>query len=363
MQIEGIIYSLFLIFFMILDKHILTSRFSRILMEDLFQINKGETVAITIDFNSDTTIINALFTAVQNLGGLPLIITIPKAKNDSQAGMKDWPSKAITAALCNVDVWIEANSVVVLYSDIWETAIKENKKLRYLIIADSTIESLDRIFTGFNIHLLKKLLLKVTEMAINTKTIRITSENGTDVTYDIDRNYAFDYDDGDYSQPKFGTAPGFVNIVPKLNSMNGKIVFDHLQHVSNGSQVQFIMKEGVITDVIGGESDKFKSYLASFEDENMYKISHNMLGLNPKVNEITGELVEDERVWGGVDFGFGHTSAIDMPPHGQVAKSHFDGVVAKTSIYFDDIQIVNKGEVCHKDLRPLAESLLNNIHA
>ena len=116
-------------------------------------------------------------------------------------------------------------------------------------------------------------------------------------------------------------------------------------------------------DVIGEGAEKFKSYLASFDDENMYKISHNMIGLNPKVHEITGELVEDERIWGGVDFGFGHTSPMDMPPHGQEAKSHFDGVVAKTSIYFDDVQITKNGKVCHEDLRPLAESLLNNIHA
>jgi leucyl aminopeptidase (aminopeptidase T) len=199
-------------------------------------------------------------------------------------------------------------------------------------------------------------------MAMNAKKVRITNKNGTDVTYEIDRNYAFDYDDGDYSKPKFGTAPGFVNIVPKLNSMNGNIVFDHLQHASEDSQLKFVMKNGVIDDVIGEEADKFKSYLASFDDENMYKISHNMLGLNPKVRQITGELVEDERIWGGVDFGFGHTSAMDMPPHGQEAKSHFDGVVTNTCIYFDDVQITDNGEVCHEDLRPLAESLLKNIH-
>lgn len=338
------------------------ARFSKFLMEEMFQLQPGETVAITSDLGTNRDTIDALAKAVQEAGGLPLVMYIPKAENDSQAGMKDWPSEALTAALCKVDVWIEANSVVLLYSDIWETALKENKKIRYLIIAESSIDSLDRVFTGFDIQLLKKLLSKVTEMAMNAKKVRITNENGTDVTYEIDRNYAFDYDDGDYSNPKFGTAPGFVNIVPKLNSMNGNIVFDHLQHASEDSQLKFVMKNGVIDDVIGEAADKFKSYLASFDDENMYKISHNMLGLNPKVRQITGELVEDERIWGGVDFGFGHTSAMDMPPHGQEAKSHYDGVVTNTSIYFDDVQITDNGEVCHEDLRPLAESLLKNIH-
>ncbi len=338
------------------------ARVSKILMEDMFQIKKGETVAITADSGSDSVIVEALFTATQNAGGLPLTLWIPKAEKDSQAGMKDWPHQAITAALCTVDVWIEANSKVLLYSNIWETAMSENKKLRYLIIGESTIPSLDRVFTGFDIQLLKKLLSKVTEMAKAAKKVRITSENGTDVSYEIDLNHAFDYDDGDFSKPKFGTAPGFVNIVPKLNSMNGTIVFDHLQHSEKGDQVQFIMKDGMITDVVGGiEATNFKGYLASFDDENMYKISHNMLGFHPKVRALTGELVEDERIWGGVDFGFGHTSVMDMPPYGQDAKSHFDGVVINTSIFLDELQLTDNGEVCNKELRPLADALLNAV--
>lgn len=336
--------------------------FSKYLIEEMFQVKPGETIAITADIGSNKETVEAIAAAAQNAGGLPLVMYIPQAENDSQAGMKDWPSDALTAALCQVDVWIEANSVVLLYSDIWETALKENKKIRYLIIAESSIESLDRVFTGFDIQKLKKLLTNVTEMVRQANKVHIISDNGTDVSYEIDRNYAFDFDDGDYSKPKFGTAPGFVNVVPKLNSMNGSIVFDHLQHVSEDNQLKFIMKNGSINEVLGEGAEKFKSYLASFNDENMYKISHNMIGLNPKVRRITGELVEDERIWGGVDFGFGHTSAMDMPPHGQEAASHFDGVVANVSLFFDDIQILDKGKICHPQLKVIAENLLNGIN-
>ena len=339
------------------------ARVSKRLMEDMFQVKKGETVAITADSGSDPVIIEALFLAAQNAGGLPLTLWIPRAEKDNEAGMKDWPHKAITAALCEVDVWIEANSRVLLYSTIWETAMRDNKKLRYLIIAESTIPSLERVFTGFDIQLLKVLLSEITEMAKATKTVRITSKNGTDVSYEVDTNHAFDYDDGDFSMPKFGTAPGFVNIVPKLDSMNGTFVFDHLQHATAIEPVSFTMKNGSITEITGGDSaTKFSAYLASFEDENMFKISHHMLGFHPNVNVLTGELVEDERIWGGSDFGFGHTSAMDMPPHGQEAKSHFDGVVINTSIFFDDQQLTDNGEVCHKELRPLAEAVLNAVN-
>ncbi len=336
-------------------------RVSKIIMEDMFQVKPGETVAITADSGSDKKIIEALADAAALAGGLPLVMWIPRAENDGQAGMKYWPAEALTAALCKVDVWVEAQSIIILYSDIWETAMAENKKLRYLIIGDTKIDSLVRTFAGYDIKTLGKLLSKVTEMSKVAKKVRITSENGTDVSYETNPNYAFDYDDGDFSKPKFCTAPGYVNIVPKIGSMNGKIVFDVLMEADvNKGSVEFEMKNGSISKIIGGaEAEKFSNFLASFDDSNMYKISHNMFGLNPGIRKLSGDLVEDERIWGGVDFGFGHTSPIDMPPDGQVAKSHFDGVVAKVSIYLDDQKIVDNGEVCHPDLVDLANDVLN----
>lgn len=330
-------------------------------MEDMFKVQKGETIAITADSGSDADIIQSMSEAVETLDAIPLVMWMPKAKEDGQAGMVDWPAEALTAALCKVDVWIEAQSSVILYSDIWETAMRENKKLRYLIIADSTISSLVRVFTGFDIPTLNALLSRVRDMIKQCTSIRITSENGTDVKYAINLDYSFDIDDGDFSQPKFGTAPGFVNIVPKQESMNGRIVFDHLQNSPTEEFIAFVLENGTIKAVEGGKrAEAFKAYLAAFDDPNMYKISHNMLGFNPNVHELTGELVEDERIWGGADFGFGHTSAIDMPPLGQAAESHFDGVVAKTTIYLDEEIIVENGVVVHEILRPFAEKLLQN---
>lgn len=336
------------------------ARVSKILMEDMFQVKPGETVAITADLSSDRTIVDAFASATSAAGAIPMVILVPRAEKESQAGMPYWPSEALTAALCKADVWIEANSMVLLYSDIWEIAMKENKKLRYLIIGDSSIDSLDRIFTGFDIQSLKQLLTKTREKVLACKKVRITSKNGTDVSYDIDLNYAFDIDDGDYSKPKFGTAPGFVNIVPKIGSMNGTIVFDFLQNGVKGSELAFVMKNSTIIDVKGEKvaAEKFKTYLASFNDPNMYKISHNMLGLNPKVTTLSGDVAEDERIWGGADFGFGYTSPMDMPPLGQIAKSHFDGVVTNVSVFLDDIQIFENGEVCHPDLKPYTLNLL-----
>ena len=335
---------------------------SKVIIAEMIQVKQGESVAITADSGSDRKTVEALANVVAEVGGIPLTMWIPKGRGDAQIGMPDWPVKALTAALCEVDVWIEMTSTVLLYSDIWEVAMAKNEKLRYLVIGNSSIQSMKRVFTGYSVPVLGKLLNLIMDMTKQAQKIRITSPNGTDVSYETNLAYAFDIDDGDYSKPIFGTAPGYVNVVPKSGSMNGRIVFDVLMNadiLNNDNRVEFVMKDGEITEVSGNEeAEKFKKFLASFDDPNMYKISHNMFGFNPGVRQLCGEIVEDERIWGGVDFGFGHTSPIDMPPHGQVAKSHFDGVVAKASIYLDDLQIVDNGNVCHPDLKDLANELL-----
>lgn len=336
---------------------------AELMVQKMFCVREGETVAITGDSGSDRSFADALANATEKAGGKFLILWTPKAKEDGQAGMAAWPEEALTAVLCKVDVWIELQSTILLYSPIWEKAMKENKKLRYLILGDSSIPSLARTFMGFDITLLSQFLVKVMERAKRAKTIRITSKNGTDVCYKTEEKFMFDYDGGDFSKPIFGTAPGYVNIVPKVGSMEGTIVFDLLTCADifqKEEKITVQMKNGAIAQVEGQkEAEKFKAYLAAFNDPNMFKISHNMLGFNPSVREMRGEIVEDERVWGGVDFGFGHTSPIDMPPLGQPAKSHFDGVVEKTSIYFDQILIVDQGEVVDQALKRLADKLLH----
>ncbi len=344
----------------------LRDRFAKVLIKDMFQVKKKETVAITIDEGSYPDIAEALFQEVLACGGKPLIIKVPQAEGDGEIGMKVWPAEALTTMLCNANVWIDMGSAVMLYSSIWEEALDKNTKLRYLVLGNSSIASLTRIFTGYKVASLSKLLNAVLALVKETAEIRITSENGTDVRYFTEPKFAFDIDDGDYSKPIFGTAPGYVNIVPMLGSMNGRIVFDALinpEVLGKEDTIEFIMKDGKITEIIGNEkATKFQAFLAAFDDPNMYKISHNMIGLNPSIRSLSGELVEDERIWGGVDFGFGHTSPIDMPPHGQAAKSHFDGVIEKATIYLDEVKIVEHGEICHPDLIPLAQQLLHPTH-
>lgn len=331
------------------------------MIEDMFQVKAGETVAITADSGTNEEIVDALARVVYAVEGKPLVMWVASPRGEGQAAVPDLPAEALTAALCEVDVWIEIQSKFMLYSDIWETAFEKNKKLRYLIVYDATVEQLKKLVGDVNIELLGQLLRRVRDLVIDAKTIRVKSGRGTDVRFEMEPKHLIDLDDGIYNKPKFGTLPGYVNLVPRFGTMEGKIVFDELLNLGilEGDKVEFVMKDGKITEFNGGKkAEEIKEFVENFDDPNMFKISHMMISLNPGVRKLTGSVVTDERIWGGVDFGFGHTSSIDAPPNGQPAKSHFDGILEKASIWFDDVQITNNGEVCHPALKGLAEKLL-----
>jgi len=334
------------------------------MMEDLFNVKKGETVVLTADTGTDMDIVEGFAKAAYAAGAKPMVIRVAQPRGEGQEAMPDLPSKAMTGALLGADVWIEFNSKFILYSDIWETTLKENKNLRYLIVYDATIDQLSQIVNKVDVNLMGNLLGKINVMLKKASTIRVTSERGTDFTFELDPKHNIDLDDGNYHTAKengFGTLPGYINICPKFDTMEGSIIFDELMEVGmlTDTHCEFKMKKGKIVDFIGGEKAQvMKVFVEGFEDENMFKISHMMISLNPGVRKLTGSVVIDERIYGGIDLGFGHTSPIDVPPLGQLAKSHFDGMLEKTSIWIDDIQITETGMVIHPELAPLADALL-----
>ena len=337
------------------------ARVAKKMMEEMFKVKKGETVVLTADTGTDMDIVDGFANAAFAAGGIPMVIRVPRPRGDGQEAMPDLPSASMTGALLHADIWLEFNSQFILYSDIWETAMKENKNLRYLIVYDATIDQLCQIVNKMDVDLMGKLLRPIRTMLQNASKVRVTAARGTDFTFEVNPNYVVDLDDGNYHVPKFGTLPGYVNIVPKFNTMNGTIVFDELMQVGilSDNHVEFRMKDGKITEFIGDQKAKFmESYIKAFDDENMYKISHMMISLNPGIRALTGSVVIDERIYGGIDLGFGHTSPVDAPPYGQPAKSHFDGMFENASIWIDNVQITDSGIVVHPELAPIADALL-----
>jgi leucyl aminopeptidase (aminopeptidase T) len=88
----------------------------------------------------------------------------------------------------------------------------------------------------------------------------------------------------------------------------------------------------------------------------MLRIAHVCYGVNPGA-KLTGNIVEDERVWGGTEWGIGYVGQMLTGGEPIPAPSHTDGICLNTSVWLDGKQIFDKGMVVHPELAKLAKKL------
>ena len=116
--------------------------------------------------------------------------------------------------------------------------------------------------------------------------------------------------------------------------INGRVVIDSFlwppkQLGSIKGKVTLQIKEGVITDISGGEE---ASVFSQHQPETERNLEHICLGLNPGAN-IEKNLMEAERALGACNFGFGKY------PY------HTDGVISKPTLLADGLAIIENGVI------------------
>ncbi len=127
-----------------------------------------------------------------------------------------------------------------------------------------------------------------------------------------------------------------VNIAPIEESINGKIVIDASDNVQGvlKDPYSFTIEKGAITNVEGGlEANVMRNWLESRNDPVIYKLCHFTIGLNPKAG-ISGNMIEDERLLGSVDFGFG-SQGKDFQGNVGLSPYHMDIILRSPTVILD----------------------------
>ena len=106
----------------------------------------------------------------------------------------------------------------------------------------------------------------------------------------------------------------------------------------------------------GAQARKFEAWLDAFEHPQMKRLAHVAFGVNPGA-QFTGEILEDERVWGSTEWGIGSVPATIVPPHGFPAPSHCDGICLNSSVWLDGNRVLDEGRFVEPHLAALARKL------
>jgi len=331
------------------------------LTKELFKLKPGETFVITADTESDSQVVDATARAAFAIGAKPMVIWVASPLGVGKDADPMLPLEALTAALKEADAWVEFNNKWLLYSTPFDIAMKENKRLRYLCLVGMDADMMVRCIGRVDYPILKEFEEKITEMTEAAKHVRMTTPAGGDVEFDNDPNHPISCETGYVDTPGPHMMAGQIGWSPAFESINGVIVFDgSLVPPFLGvleQPVKLHVEKGKVVKIEGGkEAVEYEAWLNSFDDPMMLRLAHLAYGFNPGAR-LTGNILEDERVWGGTEWGLGQVGLMYVPPEGIKGASHTDGICLNTSVWLDGKQITDKGKVLDPTLASLVKQL------
>lgn len=342
------------------------------LVNESYKIKKGEMLVITSDYGeSNLELCDAVYNKAREAGAEAMIIRTAPAESHGKVADKVIPFNAFTALMRTANCWLDTGTMGWLYSNAFETVMSENPNIRYYLISSIPADHL------YNMIVLPPELRDfadiLTNMLTKTKEVRITNARGTDAKFGITPDYPIQRHIGEADKPGFVTPPAMVNIIPKDDTLTGKIVVNCFYGDPWGitDDITLHLEKGTIVDVTSKNPEdavKLKAWNASWNDPNIYRIAHMNFGLLPAVREFlnTGVLndgISNERMWGAMNWGFGDVSKAHKPPHGQPCKSHSDGITPKISAWLDGVQIMDNGTYIHGELKQLEKIILEKVKA
>lgn len=325
------------------------------LAKEIMLIKPGENVVISGDTASDKRVIDAVAGAVYAIGGVPTIINYATAPT---VGLQ--PPAPIAAAVAKADVWIEFTYSYIMHSKAFRDAMDFGT--RYICLTGMDVEMLVNTISRVDYTTMIELGEYMKSVLEQTDEVRIKCPNGTNLV-------AYNRGRGIRHSGQLATKKGYpimlggqISWCPIESTINGTLVFDGaifppLELGKLNNPITLHLEEGRVIKVVGGAEAKiFENWLHSFNDDNMFRLAHYSLGFNPGVTKVTGRIVEDERVFGCMEFGIGSQGAAIMGEF-WTAASHTDGIVLKPTIIFDGKVFEKEGIYLDEKARELCKKL------
>lgn len=256
------------------------------------------------------------------------------------------PNDMVAAAMLNANVIFGCTKFSLFHTDARRNAVASGA--RFVNMADYSVSMLIAGGLHCDFEAVGKKCTRVAELLTDKKVCRITSESGTDFVCSIEGRkpvpqYARSLKPGDSTSPPDiecatcaveGSAQGVIYI-------DGSIPHPRLGLIT--SPIRLDIKDGFIVKISGGEqAETLKDVMESFNDPNVYNVGEIGFGLNDKCS-LNGRMLEDEGCGGTMHIGCGDNRGFG----GVVASNyHLDMVFRNPTVFVDDTQVYDKGEVC-----------------
>lgn len=318
------------------------------LVTEVRPIQSGTQALITADTASDLRTVRATAGAVQAVGGNPTLIWYPTAS----APMLP-PLPPLAAAATAANVWFDFAVAYQLYSPAYHQALQNG--CIYVCLTGMDVDMMVRTIGRVNYPPMQDMATHLYQLSQAAQTVRVATPAGTDLRMKIDKAGDPFWEPpptkGGYPQ-MLGGQSGFMAY---RESYEGTLVFDAAVWPPAdigklNAPIRLEIKNGYIKKIEGGSQAQFlERWLASFENPYAYLMDHACYGFNPGVTRPSGRILEDERIFGCMQFGIGATE------YGSPA--HTDGVVLNPSVWLDEIQIEAEGRYLLPELQKYCHAM------
>ncbi|WP_135823240.1 aminopeptidase [Halorussus ruber] len=179
----------------------------------------------------------------------------------------------------------------------------------------------------------------VLEQVEGADEIRVTSPQGTDITFEPgDREWHDDtgivHDAGDFSN----LPAGEVFVSPE--DVNGTYVVDGtmMPHglLEDGQTLEFDVEDGRVTRISDDEIRQSVEEAAEEVGDAAYNLAELGIGTNVAVTELVGSVLLDEKAGGTVHIAIGDDAGIGGDTE---APIHFDGILREPTVYADGEEV------------------------
>lgn len=332
-----------------------TTKAALTLVKDVMLAQKGENIVITADTSTDRRVVEATASAAYSIGAVPVVIYYPTSEK-----LYAEPVKPIGQAVSHADIWIEFAYSSIMLCPSFQKALEYG--CRYINLTGMDVTMMVNTIGKVDYHLVVELGELLKNKIQNADEIIIKDENGTNLK-------AFNKGREVRHSGQLATQKGYpimlcgqISWCPLEETINGTLVFNAALFPPTNlgmlnSNVKLTLENGRVTKV-EGESDAklFNDWLDSFNDSNMYRLAHYSLGFNPGVDKATGRIVEDERIFGCIEFGIGSQGSAIKGSYWEAA-SHTDGVLSKPTIILDGHNLEANGKYVDPEVVTLCKKL------
>lgn len=309
---------------------------SVIAIKDCMGTKKEETVLIITDEKKKKIGYN-LFKNALNLGHEALYVEIKSREMHGQE-----PPKQVAGLMKMFDVVLCPTAKSLTHTN----ARREASALGARIATFPGITE-DVMIRGLNADYKKiaALTIKLTDILTNTRIVKVTAPNGTDITMDISTRKGHASKGLFHAKGESGNLPtGEAYIAPLEGKSNGVFVVDGSMAgigMIKGRPIKIVVEDGYAVEISGGaQANKLNSILQDY-DMQARNIAEFGIGTNDKA-KLSGLLLEDEKVMGTIHIAIGDNKSMGGLVNVPI---HLDGVVKKPTVYFDGKMIMKKGKL------------------